>query len=142
MIYRAYERVIADWAGEFAQLRFHQRFLHKDLRKAGLQLARWNAPTGRTLTTAASSASGAPVVEAGEALACRAERGSIFPEAEAVTPDAPRGGAARQGTRRRRLPKPRSATTAAAEMAALPIAAIVESSLAVQVRMRGRGGKN
>jgi hypothetical protein len=91
--------------------------------QAGLQPARRNAPTEGILTATASSESGTTVVKAGEALACRAERGSIFPDAEVAA----RPGAARQGARRR-PPKPRSATTAAAVMAALRTAAIVEYS--------------
>jgi hypothetical protein len=75
------------------------------------------------LTATASSESGTTVVKA---LACMAERGSLFPAAEV---------AARGGARRRRE-KPRRATTAAAEMAALRIAAIVESGYG------GGGGKN
>ena len=58
-----------------------------------------------------------------KALACRAERGSIFPEAEVAA----RRGAARQGAARGHLTKPRSATIAAAEMTGLWIAVIVET---------------
>jgi hypothetical protein len=93
--------------------------------QAGLQPARRNAPTEGILTATASSESGTTVVKAGEALACRAERGSIFPDAEVAL--AARPGVARQGARRR-PPKPRSATTAAAVVAALRTAAIVEYS--------------